>query len=138
VDKMIRIQKEDFSIDEELKKIKNDQCGASVIFLGSVKSEMNGKKVLKLEIDVYAEMAEKKLKEIESEAAEKYSIVESIIIHRYGELFVGDSIVLIIVKSIDRTKSFEAAKYILERLKEEVPLFKKEYMEDNIIWHGGI
>ncbi len=135
---MIRIQKEDFSIDEELKKIKNDQCGASVIFLGSVKSEMNGKKVLKLEIDVYAEMAEKKLKEIESEAAEKYSIVESIIIHRYGELFVGDSIVLIIVKSIDRTKSFEAAKYILERLKEEVPLFKKEYMEDNIIWHGGI
>ena len=135
---MIRIQKEDFSIDEELKKIKNDQCGASVIFLGSVKSEMNGKKVLKLEIDVYAEMAEKKLKEIESEAAEKYSIVESIIIHRYGELFVGDSIVLIIVKSIDRTKSFEAAKYILERLKEEVPLFKKEYMEDNIISHGGI
>ena len=135
---MIKIQKENFSIDEELKKIKNDKCGASVIFLGSVKSEMNGKKVIKLELDAYVEMAEKKLQEIEIDAKKKYSIVESSIIHRDGELCVGDSIVLIIVNSIDRTKSFEAAKYILERLKEEVPLFKKEYMEDKVFWHGGI
>lgn len=135
---MIRLQKEDFSIDYELKKIKNDKCGASVIFLGSVKSEMDGKKVTKMELDAYAEMAEKKLREIEVDATKKYDIIESSIIHRYGELFVGDNIVLIIVKSIDRTKSFEACKYILERLKEEVPLFKKEYMEDKVIWHGGI
>ncbi|NYT14289.1 MAG: molybdenum cofactor biosynthesis protein MoaE [Candidatus Methanofastidiosa archaeon] len=135
---MIRIQKEDFSIDDELKKIKNDKCGASVIFLGSVKSEMDGKKVMKMELDAYAEMAEKKLREIEVDAKKKYDIIESVVIHRYGELFVGDNIVLIIVKSIDRTKSFEGCKYILERLKEEVPLFKKEYMEDNVFWHGGI
>ncbi len=135
---MIRIQKEDFSIDEELKKIKNDRCGASVIFLGTVKSEMDKKKVTKLEIDAYIEMAEKKLKEIELDAKEKYNIIESSIIHRYGELLVGDNIVLIIIKSIDRTKSFEAAKYVLERLKQEVPIFKKEYMEGNVIWQGGI
>jgi molybdopterin synthase catalytic subunit len=135
---MIRIQREDFSIDYELKKIKNDKCGASVIFLGSVKSEMDGKKVMKMELDAYTEMAEKKLREIEIDATKKYSIIESSIIHRYGELFVGDNIVLIMVKSIDRTKSFEACKYILERLKEEVPIFKKEYMEDNVFWHGGI
>lgn len=134
---MIRVQKEDFSIDMELKKIKNDECGASVIFLGTVKSPMGGKKVIKLELDAYVEMAEKKLEEIERDAIEKYSIKESIIIHRYGELFVGDNIVLIIVKSIDRCKSFDAAKYILERLKEEVPLFKKEYQEDKVFWHGG-
>lgn len=137
-DRMIKIQKADFSIDEELKKIRNDECGASVIFLGSVKSPMDGKKVLKLEIDTYLEMAEQKLKDIENDAIKKYSIKEIIIIHRYGELFVGDNIVLIIVKSIDRTKSFEGAKYILERLKEEVPLFKKEFMEDNVFWHGGV
>ncbi len=135
---MIRIQKEDFSIDEELKKIKNNRCGASVIFLGTVKSEMDKKKVTKLEIDAYIEMAEKKLKEIEVDAKEKYDIIESSIIHRYGELLVGDNIVLIIIKSIDRTKSFEAAKYVLERLKQEVPIFKKEYMEGNVIWQGGI
>lgn len=135
---MIKIQKEDFSVDDELKKIKNDKCGASVIFLGSVKSEMDGKKVIKMELDVYAEMAEKKLREIETDATKKYDIIESSIIHRYGELIVGNNIVLIIVKSIDRTKSFEACKYILERLKEEVPIFKKEYMEDNVFWHGGI
>ena len=135
---MIRIQKEDFSIDEELRKIKNDRCGASVIFLGTVKSEMDKKKVTKLEIDAYIEMAEKKLKEIELDAKEKYNIIESSIIHRYGELLVGDNIVLIIIKSIDRTKSFEAAKYVLERLKQEVPIFKKEYMEGNVIWQGGI
>jgi molybdopterin synthase catalytic subunit len=99
---------------------------------------MDGKKVMKLELDAYVEMAETKLREIEINATEKYEIIESSIIHRYGELFVGDNIVLIIVKSIDRTKSFEACKYILERLKEEVPLFKKEYMEDNVFWHGGI
>ncbi len=135
---MIRIQKEDFSIDDELKKIKNDKCGASVIFLGSVKSEMDGKKVMKMELDAYAEMAEKKLREIEVDAKKKYDIIESVVIHRYGELFVGDNIVLIIVKSIDRTKSFEGCKYILERLKEEAPIFKKEYMEGNVFWHGGI
>jgi len=135
---MIRLQREDFSVDNELKRIKNDKCGASVIFLGSVKSEMDGKKVMKMELDVYPEMAEKKLGEIETDATKKYDIIESSIIHRYGELLVGDNIVLIIVKSIDRTKSFEACKFILERLKEEVPIFKKEYMEDNVFWHGGI
>ena len=134
---MIRLQKEDFSVDQELKKIKNDECGASVIFVGTVKSPMKGKKVLKMELDAYIEMAEERLKEIEKDAKEKYSIKESTIIHRYGELFVGDNIVLIIVKSIDRTKSFEGAAYILERLKEEVPIFKKEYLEDNVFWHGG-
>lgn len=135
---MIKIKKEDFSIDEELKKIKNDKCGASVIFLGTVKSEMNDKKVIKLELDAYVEMAEKKLLEIETDAKSIYSIVECLIIHRYGELCVGDAIVLIIVKAIDRTKSFEAAKYILERIKEEVPIFKKEYGKDGIFWHGGV
>ena len=135
---MIRLQREDFSVDNELKRIKNDKCGASVIFLGSVKSEMDGKKVMKMELDVYLEMAEKKLGEIETDATKKYDIIESSIIHRYGELLVGDNIVLIIVKSIDRAKSFEACKFILERLKEEVPIFKKEYMEDNVFWHGGI
>ncbi|MDY1591701.1 MAG: molybdenum cofactor biosynthesis protein MoaE [Methanofastidiosum sp.] len=135
---MIRLQREDFSVDNELKRIKNDKCGASVIFLGSVKSEMDGKKVMKMELDVYLEMAEKKLGEIETDATKKYDIIESSIIHRYGELLVGDNIVLIIVKSIDRAKSFEACKFILERLKEEVPIFKKEYMEDNVFWHGGV
>jgi len=135
---MIRIQKEDFSIDEELKKLRNDECGASVIFVGTVKSPMDGKRVIKLELDAYIEMAEKKLSEIQEDAKEKFSIKESTIIHRYGELLVGDNIVLIIVKSIDRTKSFDGAKYILERLKDEVPLFKKEYFEDKVLWHGGI
>lgn len=135
---MIRIQKEDFSIDEELKKLRNDECGASVIFVGTVKSPMDGKRVIKLELDAYIEMAEKKLIEIQEDAKEKFSIKESTIIHRYGELLVGDNIVLIIVKSIDRTKSFDGAKYILERLKDEVPLFKKEYFEDKVLWHGGI
>ena len=99
---------------------------------------MDGKKVMKMELDVYPEMAEKKLGEIETDATKKYDIIESSIIHRYGELLVGDNIVLIIVKSIDRAKSFEACKFILERLKEEVPIFKKEYMEDNVFWHGGV
>lgn len=135
---MIKIQKEDFSIDEELKKLRNDECGASVIFVGTVKSPMDGKRVIKLELDAYIEMAEKKLIEIQDDAKEKFSIKESTIIHRYGELLVGDNIVLIIVKSIDRTKSFDGAKYILERLKDEVPLFKKEYFEDKVLWHGGI
>lgn len=135
---MIRIQKEDFSVDEELKKLRNDECGASVIFVGTVKSPMDGKRVIKLELDAYIEMAEKKLIEIQDDAKEKFSIKESTIIHRYGELLVGENIVLIIVKSIDRTKSFDGAKYILERLKEEVPLFKKEYFEDKVLWHGGI
>jgi len=138
VDEMIKIQKEDFSVDQELKKLRNDECGASVIFVGTVKSPMDGKRVIKLELDAYIEMAEKKLSEIQDDAKEKFSIKESTIIHRYGELLVGDNIVLIIVKSIDRTKSFDGAKYILERLKDEVPLFKKEYFEDKVLWHGGI
>jgi len=135
---MIKIQKDDFSVDVELKKIRNDECGASVIFVGTVKSPMRGKKVVKVELDAYIERAEERLREIEEDAKEKYSIKESTIVHRYGELSVGDNIVLIIVKSIDRTKSFDGAKYILERLKDEVPLFKKEYFEDKVLWHGGI
>lgn len=122
------ITKGDFSIDELVKKLKRPEIGAIVTFLGVVRAEEGLKG---LNVEVYEEMAEQELKKLEREAREKFNIEAVEIVHRAGSLRVGENIVVILVGAKHRREAFRACEYLIDELKERVPIWKKEYLEED-------
>ena len=133
---MIKIQKEDFDIDSEIKKIKSlyPDIGAVSIFIGYVRNINEKKEVKSINLDVYKDMATKKLQEICSSAIEKWSLIDCLVIHRYGHLFVHDKIVLVATFSKKRKDSFESCNHIMNYLKKDAPFWKKEFYNDGSNW----
>ena len=105
---MIKIQKEDFFVDSEIKKIKSlhPGIGAVSIFIGYVRNINEKKEVKSIKLDVYKEMAITILKKTCSYAIEKWSLIDCLVIHRYGHLFINDKIVLVATFSKNRKDSF--------------------------------
>jgi len=133
---MIIVQEEDFNIEEMIDSLRDPSCGGIVSFLGTVKSPVKGKDISSLELEAYREMAIKQLERIENDARERFDINDVLVIHRIGKLAPGDRIVLICVSSVGRTAAFDASRYILEEIKEKVPIFKKERTDEGVYWHG--
>jgi molybdopterin synthase catalytic subunit len=134
--KVIKVQREDFSIEEEIKKVKakSRRIGGIVTFLGTVRDFSRGKEVKKLVFEHYPGMAEKKLVELREKALEKFDVIEVSIIHRFGEIGIGENIVLIIVGAEHRKDAFEACKFCIDELKKIVPIWKKEITTEGEIW----
>lgn len=110
-------------------------CGAVVTFEGRVRDHNDGKKVLKLFYDCYKPMAKKVLEEIRSEAISKWDIEEILVVHRIGEIPIGEISVWIAVLSAHREQAFEAAKYMIDELKQRVPIWKQEtYTDGTKVW----
>lgn len=133
---MIRLQREEFSVDEHLRPMRTEQSGAYSLFVGTVKSPVSGHAVSALELEAYEDMARKELEAIEAEATDRFGLENVVIIHRIGVLSPGDPIVLIITSAESRAEACDGTRYILEELKERVPLFKKEHLGTNSYWHG--
>ena len=134
---MIKIQKEDFSVDQILKDIQNDSIGGIVTFVGVVRNISEGKHVIKMEIEIYEEMAIKQLEIIRENALSTYGVEKVAIIHRYGELQVSDNIMMIAVGSKHRAEAFDACRYIIDEIKEKVPIWKKEHTPEGESWVEG-
>ncbi len=111
--------------------------GAVVTFEGVVRDNSNGRKTLYLEYEAYGPMAVRKMQEIGAEAKEKFAINSVGIIHRTGRLEIGETSVAIVVTAAHRRPAFEACQYLIDRLKQVVPVWKKEYFEDGVIWVEG-
>ncbi|MBN1785512.1 MAG: molybdenum cofactor biosynthesis protein MoaE [Candidatus Methanofastidiosa archaeon] len=133
---MIVIQEGDFDIGGNLDKMRRDDCGAMVTFIGTVKSPVGSERVSHLELECYDEMAIKELERIEGETRDRFDIADMLVIHRVGRIGVGENIVLICVVAVGREAAFDAARYVLDQLKERVPIFKKEFTDDNVYWQG--
>ncbi|MEE8168097.1 MAG: molybdenum cofactor biosynthesis protein MoaE [Candidatus Hydrothermarchaeales archaeon] len=133
---MIRIQEEDFSIQEEINRVKGSskRIGGIVSFLGTVRDFSRGKEVSKLVYEQYSGMALKKLEELRNEALEKFNAIEVSIIHRYGTLEVGENVVLVIAAAEHRIDAFETCRWCIDELKKRVPIWKKEFTSDGGIW----
>ena len=133
---MIKIQKKDFNIDIEIKKIKLNysNIGATSIFLGNVRNVNENQKVKFIELEVYKDMAIKTLDTICLKAKKKWNLIDTLIIHRYGKLNINDKIVLVAVFSAHRKDSFEACNYIMNYLKKDAPFWKKEYYNKKYKW----
>ena len=133
---MIKIQEKDFNIEDEINQIKLQHLnvGAVSIFVGYVRSLNNQQKVTSINLDVYKDMAYKTLEDISAKAQEKWNIIDTLIIHRFGKLNVNEKIVLVAIFSMHRKESFDACNFIMDYLKKDAPFWKKEFYNDNYEW----
>ncbi len=133
---MIKIQKKNFDIEKEIKilKDKHSNVGAVNSFIGYVRDLNDNMDVKYLHLEVYKEMAIKELSRIKNKALKKWGLIDCLIIHRYGKLFVNEKIVLVVCFSEHRNNSFEACKFIMDYLKKDAPLWKKEFYTKGSRW----
>jgi len=137
---MIKIQKEDFVIENEICEIKKHykEIGAVSTFIGYVKNTNNDKCVTSINLEVYKDMAKKKLDQICRNAINKWSLIDTLIIHRYGELIVNEKIVLVATFSKHRKETSESCDYIMNYLKKDAPFWKKEFYNASSEWLKNI
>jgi len=119
------------------RQLKAPEDGALVIFEGTVRNHAQGRRTLFLEYEAYEPMAIRKLEEIGREVKEKFAIHRIGIVHRIGRLEIGQTSVSIVVSAAHRSPAFAACHYALDRLKQIVPIWKKEYFEDGAVWAEG-
>lgn len=133
---MVRIQKEDFSVDEEINRVKasSGDIGGIVVFLGTGRGTSRGRSIKKLDFEHYPGMAEKKLNEIREQALKDFDIKEVNIVHRISEIGIGENIVLIVVGAAHRADAFKACKWCIDELKRITPIWKKETTPEGEIW----
>ena len=127
---MFRVTTEPLSVQAVNDLVKRPTDGAVVTFDGIVRNNFAGRPVQYLEYEAYAAMAEHKLAEIGAEVRQKFSVGEIAMIHRIGRLDIGESSIVIAVAAPHRHAAFEACAYAMDRVKEEVPIWKKEFFTD--------
>jgi molybdopterin synthase catalytic subunit len=134
---LCRITPAPIDAQEVIGAVQTAADGAVCVFYGVVREDSRNKKVRYLEYDAYPEMAERKLREILVEAAAKWPEQRAAVVHRIGTLGIGEASVVIAVASPHRAESFEACRYIIDRVKQDVPIWKKEVFTDGEAWVEG-
>ena len=124
---MIKVQKNDFNIGHEISEItsKNQNIGGISTFIGIVRGG-NNNSLNSMTLEHYSGMTEKMLNEIDNEAKKRWDLIETKIIHRYGKLFPGDQIVLVITASEHRKNAIESCQFLIDWLKTKAPFWKLE------------
>ena len=133
---MIRVQREDFDIGDEIAALKAGRAdiGAIVAFVGMVRDHAGGRRVEEMLIEHYPGMTETELRRIEKEASERWPLQESLILHRHGSLKHGDNIVLVLTASEHREAAFRAAEFLMDYLKTNAPFWKHETGTEGSHW----
>ena len=134
---MFKVQEAPINVGDLYSEVLRDCNGAVITFSGVVRDHTGDKRTDHLVYEAYGAMAEKKLAEIAAEAKEKWAVEEIAILHRVGRLEIGETSVLIAVGSRHRKEAFAACQYTIDRLKEVVPIWKKEVGEDGSFWVEG-
>lgn len=117
--------------------VRRDESGAIALFYGVVRNENLGRAVQYLEYDAYPEMAIKKMREVADEVRAKYPITGIGILHRTGRLEIGETSLLVAVSSGHRAEAFDACHFAVDRIKQVVPVWKKEVWSDGSEWIEG-
>jgi molybdopterin synthase catalytic subunit len=118
------------------REVADPAAGAIVSFTGTTRQDNAGRKVLRLEYEAYEPMALSEMRKLASEAIAKWKIVRIAIAHRIGVVEIGETSVAIAVSAAHRGEAFEACRFAIDRLKEVVPIWKKEHFEGGEIWIG--
>jgi molybdopterin synthase catalytic subunit len=123
-----------------LAQVASNEAGAVVLFLGTTREFTKGRQTASLDYECYPQMAEAKLAELEAQAREKWPLVGVSIVHRLGHLKLGEASIAIAVSSPHRQAAFEAGKWLIDTIKEDIPIWKQENWADGTSeWvHPGI
>lgn len=132
----VRVQREDFSLDEELDRVRtrSKRIGGIAMFLGIARDRSRGRDVDGITFEYYEGMAQKKLREIREQALKEFGILELLIIHRYGDIAIGENIVLIIAGAEHRSEAFRACQWAIDELKQITPIWKLEHTPEGEVW----
>ena len=125
---MIKVQTEPFDVGAEYTALKSRRCdiGGFALFVGSVRDLSEGQTVQAMTLEHYPGMTQAALSEIEQEAHKRWPLQDVLIIHRYGKLFPGEDIVLVITASAHREAAFQACQFLMDWLKTKAPFWKLE------------
>lgn len=137
---MIELTRDEIDFAAVTEAVRSPTCGAVVLFLGTVREMTGNQRTLRLGYDAYTEMAEAKLAELEAEARRRWPLHEVRLVHRLGILELGEVSVAVAVGSAHRADAFEAGRWLIDRLKETVPIWKQEHWADGTTeWvHPGV
>ena len=135
---MFAIVEEPIDVAALISAAQRPDCGAISVFVGTTRvDESSGATVEHLEYEAYRPMADRKLEEIGGEIRERWDARGVSIVHRIGRVDPGEASVAIVVASPRRGPAFEASRYAIERIKEIVPIWKREVWSDGYVWVGS-
>jgi molybdopterin synthase catalytic subunit len=130
----ILLTAEPLDIQNCISKVTTPRSGGIDVFIGVVRNETKGRKVVRLEFEAYEPMAISELNKIALKAAAQWPVHDMVIHHRIGILQPGEIPVVIAVSAAHRAAAFDACRFIIDTLKETVPIWKKEIFEDGEVW----
>lgn len=130
----IQILSEPLNIQACIDAVMLPECGGIDVFIGTVRNATKGKTVVRLEFEAYEKMALSEMKKIVDEVFEKFPLHKVVLHHRVGVLQVGEVPVVIAVAAAHRAAAFDACRFIIDTLKQTVPIWKKEIFEDGEVW----
>ena len=132
----VRIQYEDFSQDEEIRKMraKSKRIGGIGTFLGCARDFSEEREVSEISFDAYGPMALAEMKHLRADAIEKFGLLDARIVHRVGTVKSGENIVFIATGAEHRAAALDACRWLIDELKERVPIWKKEVTPQGDSW----
>ncbi len=131
---MIALTTDPIDVASALKYLHSDQAGAIDFFVGIVRDNTQNRPVDRLEYEAYDRMAISEMRKIADEANRRWPLLRYVVIHRTGTLLIGEMAVLIGVATAHRADAFDACRYIIDTIKQTVPIWKKEIFTDGEIW----
>ncbi len=134
---MVRVQREPLDGQALIRAVQTDSDGAVALFLGTVRDHNEGRKVIGLEYSAYEEMALQELERVRDQALERFEITRAAVVHRLGALEIGETSVAVAIAAPHRTAAFDACRFVIDTLKRNVPIWKKEMFAGGEVWVEG-
>lgn len=132
-----RIVRTRIGVDALVRVVRDPAAGAVVIFLGTTRDRNAGRRVVRLEYEAFTPMAEREMRRLAEEATRRWPIRRVAMTHRIGRVPVGETSVAIAVSAGHRGEAFLACRWLIDRLKEIVPVWKREHYRGGVIWIGA-
>jgi molybdopterin synthase catalytic subunit len=138
--RMIQLTSEPIDTTSLLERVRHPEAGAVVLFLGTTRELTHGRQTVALDYEAYHEMAERRLRELEVEARRRWPVIECIVVHRLGRVPPTEASVAIAVSTPHRGDAFAAGQWLIDSLKQDVPIWKREQWADGATeWvHPGV
>ena len=134
---MVRLQDGPIDAAALAAEVRGDGDGAVATFAGTVRNAHAGRRVLFLEYEAYAGMAEREMERIEREASTRFAVSKIAIAHRLGRLEIGEISVAVTVSAPHRAAAMDACRFVIDALKATVPIWKRETYEGGVVWIEG-
>ncbi|MBC3786580.1 molybdenum cofactor biosynthesis protein MoaE [Spirosoma utsteinense] len=131
---MVALSTDPIDVASALSYLQSEQAGALDLFLGVVRDNTQDRPVDRLDYEAYDRMAVSEIQKIVDEAHRRWAVLRCVVIHRTGTLRIGEIAVLIGVATAHRADAFDACRYIIDTIKQTVPIWKKEIFTDGEVW----